>query len=613
MLGLGPVDFGVIIAYLLFVTLIGLMVSKKATGSVEEYFLGGKHMPWYLLGISGMATFIDMGGTAYQAAWYYLIGAKGFWFCVEGAVAILLSFQMIYVGKWLNRSGVMTNAEWMIFRFGKGTQGEAARILSAVAALAICAGFMTFFFVGSGKVLTTFLPYFNQPEPIIPGISNQNLAALLFFVLVGIYTIASGFYGVVYTDFVQAFLIFFLIMYVAIKAFAIGTPEYFAAHTTPEMLSLFPDKWDWSSIHVPDKYSHVTSYVNKLKFLGFLIIAWLANNVFQGLATPFDTWTAQRYYAAKNEKESSILVAFWIFLWSFRFLLLAGIGVLALGLSDKIGDPEHAMSVVINEYVPVGMKGLLLAALLAAGMSTMDSTVNSAGAYFVKDVYQRFIKPDADMKHLVKVSYAITFAMFVIGAVCGWVVKDINSIWGWIIAGLFVGTLPPNILKWYWWRANGASFAAGSVVGLVAALLTTIKSFQDALSGVFTHLMISSPTVQQYVFIFGTSLIASIVTAYATAPSPMETLKNFYIKTKPFGLWWPVRMECDSKVVVETMRESGRDILLLFPAMTAHFTLFLGMSSIMFKQWTTVVTCFSIFAVCALILYQFWYKNLKTD
>jgi Na+/proline symporter len=588
------------------------MVSKKATGSVEEYFLGGKNMPWYLLGISGMATFIDMGGTAYQSAWYYLIGAKGFWFCVEGAVAILLSFQMIYVGKWLNRSGVMTNAEWMIFRFGGGKQGESARMLSAVAALAICAGFMTFFFVGSGKVLTTFLPYFNSPEPIIQGISNQNLAAVLFFILVGVYTIASGFYGVVYTDFVQAFLIFFLIIYVAIKAFAVGTPEYFAAHATPEMLSIFPSDGNWGSIHMPDKYHDVASYVSKLKFLGFLLIAWLANNVFQGLATPFDTWTAQRYYAAKNERESSILVAFWIFLWSFRFLLLAGIGVLALGLSDKIGDPEHAMSVVINEYVPVGMKGLLLAALLAAGMSTMDSTVNSAGAYFVKDVYQRFIKPDAGMKHLVYVSYAITFVMFVIGAVCGWFIKDINSIWGWIITGLFVGTLPPNILKWYWWRANGASFAVGSVVGLLAALLTTFEGFNVFLNTVFSP-MFESGTVQQYIFIFGSSMIASIVTAYATAPAPMDVLKKFYLKTKPFGLWWPVRMECDPKVVEETMRESGRDILLLFPAMTAHFTLFLGMSSIMFKQWRTVGICFGIFAFCALVLYKYWYKNLKTE
>jgi len=612
-MGLTGIDFGVIIVYLIFVTVIGLVVSKKATGSIEEYFLGGNQMPWYLLGISGMATFIDMGGTAYQGGWYFLLGAKGFWLCVEGAMALLLSFQMVYIGKWLNRSGVMTNAEWMIFRFGDDKQGESARILSAVAALAICAGFMTFFFVGSGKVLTTFLPYFNSPEPIIQGISNQNLAAVLFFILVGVYTIASGFYGVIYTDFVQAFLIMFLIIFVAIKAFAVGTPEYFAKHTSPEMLSLFPADWDWSKITIPEKYGHMAGYVEKAKFLGLLIIFWLANNVFQGMATPFDTWTAQRYYAAKNEKESSILCAFWIFLWSFRYLLLAGIGVLALGLTSDISDPEKAMSLVINEYIPVGIKGLLLAALLAAGMSTMDSTVNSAGAYFVKDVYQRFIKPDASTKHLVYISYAITFIMFVIGAICGWFVKDINAIWGWIIMGLFVGTLPPNILKWYWWRANGLSFTIGSITGLLAALAIQFEAVSNLLSRISADLpyIAGSSTIQQYIFVFSAGIIGSIIGAYIAKPTDMETLKKFYLKTKPFGFWGPVRKECDAELVKDIKVESTRDMFLLLPAFGAHISLFLMMSSIMWKQWATVGTCLTIFAVCVSLLYKFWYKNLK--
>jgi Na+/proline symporter len=612
-MGLTGLDFGVIIGYLVFVTLIGLVVSKKATGSIEEYFLGGNQMPWYLLGISGMATFIDMGGTAYQGGWYFLLGSKGFWLCMEGALGLLLSFQMVYIGKWLNRSGVMTNAEWMVFRFGSDKQGESARILSAVAALAICAGFMTFFFVGSGKVLTTFLPYFNSPEPIISGVSNQNLAALLFFVLVGVYTIASGFYGVIYTDFVQAFLILFLIIFVAVKAFAVGTPEYFAKYATPDMMSLFPHNGDWSSISIPDKYAHMGGYVEKAKFIGLLIVFWFANNVFQGMATPFDTWTAQRYYAAKNEKESSMLCAFWIFLWSFRYLLLAGIGVLALGLSADIADPEKAMSMVIAEYIPIGIKGLLLAALLAAGMSTMDSTVNSAGAYFVKDVYQRFIKPDASTKHLVYISYAITFIMFLFGALFGWFVKDINSIWGWIIMGLFVGTLPPNILKWYWWRANGFSFTLGSITGLLAALAIQFDAVANLLGKLFSGLPYigESGTIQQYIFVFGAGIAGSIIGAYVAKPTDMETLKKFYLKTKPFGFWGAVRKECDPGLVKDIKVESTRDMLLLLPTFAAHLSLFLMMSSLMWKQWRTVGICFAVFAVSVVILYKFWYKNLK--
>jgi Na+/proline symporter len=615
-MGLANIDFIVIIGYLLFVTFIGLLVSKKATGSIDEYFLGGRSLPWFLLGISGMATFIDMGGTAYQCAWFYLLGCKGFWLTLEGAVALLLSFQMIYIGKWLNRSKVMTNAEWMVFRFGKGSQGEAARILSAITALVICAGMMTFFFAGAAKVLPIFMPFLGNIGEHIPSLAGNegNIAAILFFALVGVYTVASGFYGVIYTDFVQAFLIIFLILYVGIKAWAIGTPEYFAEHAPAGWLELFPTGGNWS-ITLHERFQAIGNYVTKAKFLGVLIIFWLANNLLQGLATPFDSWTAQRYYAAKNEKESSLLVCEWIFLWSFRFLLMAGVGVLALGVSDIIMDPEQALSVVIAEYIPIGIKGLLLAALLAAGMSTIDSTVNSAGAYFVKDVYQRFFVPDAGRKHLIKISYLITLIMFIIGIICGWFAENIGSVWAWIIMGLFVGTLPPNILKWYWWRANGASFACGTIGGVLAALIIKIPGFDKILAAVFGKVpyIAESIDIQSFLFVCGTGLLASIIGTFAGKPTDMDTLVEFYKKTKPFGFWGPVRKQCEPDAVKEIMTESRRDLILLLPAFVWHLSLFLLMSSLIFKRWHTVAVCSVICISSGIILYKYWYKNLKTE
>ena len=106
---LGGIDYGIIILYFIFVMAIGLWVAGRAGGSINEYFLGGRSIPWFILGISGMATFVDMTGTMLQTSFFYMLGVKVYWVAWRGAVALFLAFLMVFMGKWLNRSGVMTN------------------------------------------------------------------------------------------------------------------------------------------------------------------------------------------------------------------------------------------------------------------------------------------------------------------------------------------------------------------------------------------------------------------------------------------------------------------------------------------------------------------------
>jgi len=584
------IDGIIVIVYLLAVTGVGLMYSKKSAESDEDYFLGGRKIPWYMLGISGMATFIGLGGTALQSGWYYLIGAKGFFICLQGAVGLMLAFHAIYVAKWLRRSEVMTNAEWMQFRFGEGKQGHLARLLAAISVLALSMGMMSYFFIGTGKVLTLFFPIFE---------GNEQYVSLAFFLLVGTYTIAGGFYGVIYTDFFQSFLIFFLILYIAIKAFMVGTPEYFATYATADWLSFFPADGNWS-LELPEKYQHIAAYVEKTKYLGILVVFWIANNLLQGFGSPFEGGSAQRYYAAKNESEASKVAALWIGLWSFRFLIFGGIGVLALKATGMIDHPENAFSIILIEYIPVGISGLILAALVAAGMSTMDSNLNASSAYFVNDIYKEYINKTASKKKLVIVGYFSTFALMLVGIICGWSIENMSSIWGWIVAGLVVGLLPPNILKWFWWRANGGGYAAGMGAGLIASLLTKTVPWCIALN-----------LYETFIFVFSLSAIASIIGTLLTKSVPMNELVLFYKKTRPFGFWGPVRKECEKELLEDIDKENRRDKLLITPACAWHLSLFVFMSSILFKQWTIVIVCFSIFIVTSLILYKFWYKNLK--
>ena len=128
-------DYGVIICYFLITIGVGLYLSKKASGSIDEYFRGGRNIPWFILGISGMATFLDMSGTMLHVSYFYMLGVKGYWVCYRGAIGLALAFLMIFIGKWMNRSKVMTNAELMEFRFGSGRQGHLARVLCALSIL----------------------------------------------------------------------------------------------------------------------------------------------------------------------------------------------------------------------------------------------------------------------------------------------------------------------------------------------------------------------------------------------------------------------------------------------------------------------------------------------
>lgn len=573
------IDISIIVFYFIIITSVGLYVSKRASGSISEYFLGGRRFPWFILGLVGMATYFDMSGTMFQVSYFYILGVKGYWVAYQGSLALFLAFLMVFMGKWLNRSRSMTNAELIHFRFGPGAQGQFARLLSAISVNVLVIAFLGYFFVGAAKFLPIYVPL---------GIFTPNQIALLFFVIVGIYTIAAGFHGVVYTDIFQAILIFTIIIFITVKAMIIGTPEYFAQYTNPEWHTLMLDSW---SIDMPAGYEH-------MKLLGVLIIAWIVANVFQGFGLPFDAWTSQKYYAAKNPRESSLVAFQWISLFSLRFPFMMAMGVLAVGIASKIAEPEMALPAVIMELVPIGIKGLLISALIAAAMSTVDGFLNSSAAYFVNDIYKQHINRKSTAKHLVKVSYITTAVILIVGILIGWKVKTIDSIWGWIIMGLLTGTLPPNIVKWFWWRFNGVGFAVGMGSGIVAAVLH--------------KLMLSTvPPYATFAFVVIISTIGTIVGTFLGTPTDRETLVKFYKQIRPFGFWGPIRKLCDAEFNKKVRRENRYDLLLLLPACVWQITLFWMMTTFVVKKWDSFFLSFIVVAVLSFILYRYWYKNLN--
>ena len=211
------IDIIIVFAYLIAITIIGLYFERKASSGIDSYFLGNRKIPWWALGASGMASNFDVSGTMINVALIYAFGAVGFFVEMRGGLVLMMAFFMIFMGKWHRRSGMMTMAEWMKLRFGSGIQGKVARFISAISTIIITIAIVSYFAVGAGKFIGDVLGI-----PSFFGFSSEFWAAAIIITFTTIYTIASGLYGVVWTDVFQGFLIFIMI--------AIVCTIYFTRH-----------------------------------------------------------------------------------------------------------------------------------------------------------------------------------------------------------------------------------------------------------------------------------------------------------------------------------------------------------------------------------------------
>ncbi len=588
---MGIIDYSIIIVYLLILIGIGIYLQKRASKSTESFFLGDKNMPWWALGASGMASNLDVSGTMIIAALIYALGVQGFFIEIRGGVVLILAFFMIFMGKWNRRAEVMTTAEWMEFRFGKGKQGEAARVLAAIAQLIFAIWAITYFIQGAGIFLSEIL-----------GIS-PDLAAILMISLCAFYAALSGLYGVVYTEVFQGGLILFVIIYVVSHVMInITLPETFVVSVPMgdgQFQQITQNLKDWSSF-LPRWEMNVPGEYSQYNLIGLATIMYIFRSSIDGMSGS-GGYMIQRFYAAKNEREVGLLSVFWIFLLSFRWPFIMSIAILGISFSQTgqvIDNPETVLPKVLMEVFPVGIKGLLVAGLLAAAMSTYVAIVNSGAAYWVNDLYQRFIRPEATNKQLILHSRVASIAIVVLGLQSTYLFTSLNDVWGFLTMGFGVGLIVPQFIRWYWWRFNGYGYAGGTILGMITAI--TIRFvFEDI------------PEMPSFYLTAAITFVGSIAISYMFPPTNSEDLEHFYSKTRPFGFWGPVRAKFSDEIIAPIAAENRRDIMATFFAVP--WMLFLGITPMMVvtKQWTYALICGSILLVLSVVLYFIWYKHLS--
>jgi len=591
------IDIIIVIVYLFAIVLVGLLAQKKASEGIDSFFLGNRKLPWWVLGASGMASNTDIAGTMINTAFIYALGTKGFFIEIRGGVTLIMAFLMVFMGKWNRRSQVMTQAEWMHFRFGKSFEGDLARVIAAIASIIMTIAMVTYFIIGAGKFVGEFLSL----EPIY--------ASLLMVVLAMIYTVASGLYGVVWTDVFQGIFIFFVIMYISIMAMTtVDLPEEFFV-SVPMIDGTFSQiktsLSEWTRISPPAEMNMPEGSTFEIyNLFGIAIMFYLFKVTLEG-ASGAGGYMLQRYFAAKSDREAGILSLFWTSLLAFRWPLIASFAMLGIhhGLNPEfnvIADPELVLPTVIKYYIPTGIKGLLIAGLMAAAMSTFDSTVNAGAAYWVKDIYQTYLKPNSTEKELMLQSRLSSLVIVAIALLFSLTISNINEIWGWITMGIGAGMFIPQVIRWYWWRFNGYGFAIGTVFGMVSAIMTKIFASNIA---EYNSFLIAS----------GCSLIGCLLGTFFTEPTEKTVLVNFYKITRPFGFWNQVRSNLDTSIVSKINQENRRDIIAIFFAVPWQIVLFLTGMMIVLKQWTNFISLFGILIILSFGLYWFWFRHLSKE
>ncbi len=618
------IDISIIILYILITLFVGIWVSKKASKGLNSYFLGGNNIKWYFLGLSNGSGMFDVSGTAWMVGILFLYGVKSFMFMWMWPIWNQI-FIMMFLAVWIRRSNIMTGSEWILTRFGDGKAGRASHIIVAIFAIVAAIGFIAYFFEGVGKFMTVILPW--DMTLIIGGYSLLTSAqsyALIIIFLTTIYTIKGGMFSVVATEVLQYLIMVLAGVIVAAYTFFIISDAEINAIITEEWKNVFFG-WELGE-HWTGNFKAFNDLIDSegYKMFGAFIGMTLFKGFFASIAGPTPSFDFQRILSTKTVKEAAYMSGFTnLILFIPRYLLIAGIviiAIVALGPGYAANgnltgsEQELLLPKVINFQIPVGLKGLLLAGLLAAFMSTFSAFVNAGPAYIVNDIYKKYFKPDADDKHYIKASYIASFLVVGFGIFMGFFANSINSLTLWITSALFGGYVAANFLKWIWWRFNGWGYFWGMLAGLiVASAQFFLEQNKGHLGeGSFLYELISIPAIYLFPMIFGFSLLGSFLGTFLTKPTDMVTLKSFYKNVRPWGWWSPVYKELKAEDSSFTKNNDfWLDMFNVVVGIVWQSSMILLPIYFVFRDYPKAGIVLVVFAITSLILKYTWLDRVK--
>ncbi len=517
------VDWIVIGSYGIITMVLGVWFTGRASQSVEEYFVAGRSLTWWLAGTSIAATWFATDAPLATASLVRQYGIFGNWLWWYEAGGLML--LVFFFAKFWRRANIITDAEFMEMRYS-GTSATVLRVVAAVyhgvVRNCIVMGWVMLAMVKFAKVLLGW-----------DAVLTLGVCGLLAV----IYTVASGLWGVVVTDMFQFTVgLAGSIILAGIVLVELGGPAAMVAAIG--QLSDAP-KGALDLLPHPDR----TTPMEFISYLCLIFVLWSRSG--------HDGYPAQRLFATQND-QSAMLAAFW---WGFLGVtvmtwpwIIVGLGSLVIfPISEAspalAADPELAYPMMLAHNMPAGLKGMLVASFLAAFMSTMDTHLCWGGSYLVNDIYKRFIKKNASQSHYVTASRLSILVLVLFAMLTALYMESIERAWIYLI-DLTAGMAIVWALRWYWWRVN----AWAEISAMLGSLLLANGGFMVAglqggglISGETATLLGTLYTPEynliRAAIILVVCTIIWVVVAFLTRPDSPAVLEKFYVLVRPGG-WW---------------------------------------------------------------------------
>jgi Na+/proline symporter len=599
-MNLSFLDLSIIAGYLVMSLGIGFWISKRASRNIEGYFLGGNELKWYYLGLSNASGMFDISGTMWMVYLLFIYGLKSI-FIPWLWPAFNQIFMLVFLSIWLRRSGVMTGAEWIRFRFGDNKGARLSHIIVVVFALVNVLGFLAYSFIGIGKFSAGFMPFQLSSDPHL----NEVYYGLILTFITMLYVVKGGMYSVVITEVVQFFIMTIACVAIGIIAMQQVSPEMLAK-AVPEGWDEIQFGWslnlDWAAI-LPSANTKIEQ--DGYSMFGIFMMLVIFKGVLQSMAGPAPNYDMQRVLSARSPSDAAKMSWFVsVVLLIPRYMMITGLAILALvffndelnGMGSDV-DFEQILPFALANYIPSGLLGLVLAGLLATFMSTFAATTNAAPAYVVNDIYKRYINPNAADKTYVYLSYIVSIVFVVLGTAIGLFIPTLNGLIMWIVSALYGGYTAANVLKWYWWRFNGYGYFYGMLTGIVAALPM-----------MFTDI---SP-LHAFPALFLLCLIGCVMGTLLTPADDMQVLKKFYLKTRPWGWWKPVLLAIQQEYPeVQANHHFKRDMANVVVGIVWHSALIAAPIFLVIQQFVPMTVALGVVIVCSVFLKVYWWNTLE--
>ena len=517
------VDWLIVAAYFLLSTVIGFLFTKKGGESVEEYFLSGRQVPWWLAGAAMVATTFAADTPLVVTGLVASKGVAGNWLWWNMVMSGMLT--VFFFARLWRRANVMTDVEFAEIRYA----GRPAAFLRGfravylgVAINLIIMGWVTRAMI---KILTISL-----------GISPILAVALCFVVTVA-YSVAAGLWAVLWTDLVQFVIKMSAVIVLAVYAVAkvggmdalkAGVAKHFGSEAAA--LSVLPVKFGDGGIEA-------YAWMPLLALTVFLSMQWWAA-YYPGAEPGGGGYVAQRIFSARTERDGVLAtLLFQVAHYALRPWpwIVTGLATVLLYPGGKLPngtvDAEGAYVQAFVDLLPSPWRGFMMAGFAAAYMSTIGTHLNWGAGYLVNDVYKRFLRPNEADRHYVTVGRVATVALFLASIVVTYFLDSVEQAWKFLLA-MGAGTGLVLILRWYWWRISAWSEIAAMVVSFATSIV--------CLEVIPPRYAPGDPNADAMVMVVTVAVttVAWLAATFLTKPEPDHILESFYRRVRPGGPGW---------------------------------------------------------------------------